>query len=60
MLLTLLVRMAASGCLSPDTQHANTLYHNNGDLTFTDISAASGVDTALGGNTLFRPGVLDD
>ncbi|RMG51445.1 MAG: CRTAC1 family protein [Acidobacteria bacterium] len=30
-------------------QHHNALYHNNGDLTFTDISASSGVNTARGG-----------
>ncbi len=30
-------------------QHRNKLYRNNGDLTFTDISASAGVDTALGG-----------
>ncbi len=29
-------------------QHHNTLYRNNGDLTFTDISASSGVNTARG------------
>ncbi len=45
--------ITAPGSLATQTQHANTLYHNNGDLTFTDISAASGVDTALGACATF-------
>ncbi len=45
--------ITAPGSFVTDTQHANTLYRNNGDLTFTDISADSGVDTALGACATF-------
>jgi len=40
--------IAAPGSLSLQVQHANHLFRNNGDLTFTDISAAAGVNTAVG------------
>ena len=30
-------------------QHKSQLFLNNGDMTFTDISASAGIDTALGG-----------
>ena len=45
--------ITAPGSLATHTQHANKLYRNNGDLTFTDISAGSGVDTALGACATF-------
>ena len=45
--------ITAPGSLVTHTQHANKLYRNNGDLTFTDISAASGVNTALGACATF-------
>ncbi len=45
--------ITAPGSLTTLMQHANTLYHNNGDLTFTDISAASGVDTVVGACATF-------
>ena len=33
----------------PAQPHANRLYLNNGNLTFTDISASAGVDSSIGG-----------
>lgn len=40
--------ITACGSLVNQQQHSNTMYLNNGDLTFTDISTSSGVATALG------------
>ncbi|MEM7204109.1 MAG: CRTAC1 family protein [Planctomycetota bacterium] len=40
--------ICSSGSQPTKTQHPNQLYRNNGNLTFTDISASSGVDTANG------------
>jgi len=40
--------IGAPGSLSGHEQHANRLFHNNGDGTFTDISASAGVHTAIG------------
>lgn len=40
--------ITAPGSLSAHVQHANRLFHNNGNLTFTDISATAGVNTAIG------------
>ena len=40
--------IASPGSLLTKTQHKNKLYHNNGDRTFTDISASAGVDTDIG------------
>ena len=40
--------IGAPGSLSAHVQHANRLFRNNGDLTFTDISAAAGVNTSIG------------
>ena len=40
--------ITAPGTLDSKRQHPNRLYRNNGDLTFTEISASAGVDTALG------------
>ncbi len=40
--------ISAPGSLPRGRQDRNALYRNNGDLTFTDISAESGVDTRLG------------
>ena len=45
--------ITAPGSLADKVQHANQLYHNNGDLTFTDISVSSGVNTALGACATF-------
>ncbi len=45
--------VTATGSLATFEQHHNRLYRNNGDLTFTDISAGSGVDTALGACAAF-------
>ncbi len=41
--------VATPGSVLLGRQDRNKLFLNNGDLTFTDISAPSGVDTALGG-----------
>ena len=38
----------------------NSLYHNNGDLTFTDISASSGVDTDRGACAAYFTDVNND
>jgi len=40
--------IVAPGSLAHRTQPANTLWRNNGDFTFTNISSASGVDIATG------------
>lgn len=40
--------VSACGSLPNQSQHPNVIYRNNGDLTFDDISEASGIDTALG------------
>ncbi len=40
--------ITAIGSLSQQVQHRNALYLNNGDMTFTDISHAAGIDTDLG------------
>ncbi len=40
--------VTAPGSLPAQRQLANHLFKNNGDFTFTDISAGSGVDYALG------------
>jgi enediyne biosynthesis protein E4 len=40
--------IGAPGSLLNRRQDANRLFHNNGNLTFTDISAAAGVHTAIG------------
>ncbi len=40
--------VTASGSLITGLRARNQLYRNNGGLTFTDISAAAGVDTDLG------------
>lgn len=41
--------MTAPGTFKlPLTQHRSKLFVNNGDLTFTDISASAGIDTDLG------------
>lgn len=40
--------ITAAGSLVTQTQHANRLYRNNRDWTFTDVSAAAGVGSALG------------
>ncbi len=40
--------ITSPGSLATRTQHMSKLYHNNGNLTFTDVSASAGVDTALG------------
>jgi len=40
--------IAAPGSLATRTQHASRLYLNQGNFTFLDISAASGVDDDLG------------
>ena len=36
--------ITAPGSLATKTQHTSKLFHNNGDLTFTDITNQSGVD----------------
>ena len=48
------------GSLATNTQHANKLFLNNGDLTFTDISVSSGVDTSLGACAAFFSFYDDD
>jgi hypothetical protein len=40
--------ISAPGSLLRHAQHANRLFRNNGDLTFTDISASARVNTAIG------------
>ncbi|MEE9129755.1 MAG: CRTAC1 family protein [Phycisphaerales bacterium] len=40
--------IGAPGSLFLQVNHKNELWLNNGDLTFTNISASSGVDTSLG------------
>ncbi|RMF77931.1 MAG: CRTAC1 family protein [Chloroflexi bacterium] len=40
--------VTSPGSLVTLEQHENKLYRNNGDLTFTDISASAGVNTAFG------------
>ncbi|MEM7202227.1 MAG: CRTAC1 family protein [Planctomycetota bacterium] len=40
--------ITSSGSQATKTQHRNQLYRNNGDFSFTDISASAGVDTANG------------
>ena len=45
--------ITAPGSLATGKQHRNKLFLNNGDLTFTDISASSGVDTDLGACVAF-------
>ncbi len=42
------VFITAFGSFATDIQHAGKLFHNNGDLTFTDITTASGVQADLG------------
>ena len=41
--------VAAPGSVPRQRQDTNKLFLNNGDLTFTDISQTSGVNSALGG-----------
>ncbi len=41
--------VTSPGSFFSGTQTTQKLYHNDGDGTFTDISAAAGIDTALGG-----------
>jgi len=43
--------ISASGSVGEDRNDRNKLFRNNGDFTFTDISASSGVDTNLGACT---------
>jgi len=52
--------ICAPGSLTTVTQDRNKLYLNNGDRTFTDISASSGVDTDLGACACFFSDVNDD
>ncbi|HEV8578384.1 MAG TPA: CRTAC1 family protein [Thermoanaerobaculia bacterium] len=40
--------ITAPGSMPLQVQYRNRLYHNDGNLTFTDISAAAGVDTSIG------------
>ena len=40
--------IGAVGSLATGSQHRNALYHNNGDLTFTEIAAAAGVNSRQG------------
>jgi hypothetical protein len=40
--------IAAPGSLSLQVQHGSQLYLNDGDLTFTDISAGSGIEPPVG------------
>ena len=56
--------VGSAGSLGLRVQHANTLYRNNGDLTFTDISAQAGIDTdfgacAAGFSDFDRDGLVD-
>lgn len=41
--------VSTPGSIPLQRQDTNKLYLNNGDLTFTDISAEAGIDTQLGG-----------
>ena len=41
--------VSTPGSIPLQRQDRNKLYLNNGDLTFTDVSAVTGIDTALGG-----------
>jgi enediyne biosynthesis protein E4 len=42
------VFITAPGSIPLQVQYRNRLYRNNGDLTFSDVSAVAGVDTSVG------------
>ncbi len=52
--------VTAAGSYTTRTQDFNRLYRNNGNLTFTDISVAAGVDAMLGACAAFFSDYNDD